>query len=218
MTNPQTITEALPEPGSTHFWVTFDDQQTHRIDLEPLISQDSHRLLRLPRAAARVTVDPGGQALRWPGGASLLAESIQQAPHGPQPVLPVAILPATQRFRPLLPYLRHLMPGPYLHPDPIEARVVSRLLGLNLEQLNQALRHVPAPPVVALGRLHDIMTVLNEYFSSEHSRGLLRHPWTYGQNRMPGQPLFHSMLGCMTYGRPDLVEQPCMLLMTGALP
>lgn len=218
MTSQTIITEVLPEPGSTHVWVTFDDQQTHRVDLEPLLSRDSHRLLHLPRVAAKVTIDPGGHALRWPGGATLQAESIQQAPLGPQRVLPVAVLPATQRFRPLLPYLLHLSPEIYLRPDPIEATVVSRLLGLHPDQLKQALRQLRAPPELALGRMHDVMTVLQEHFSREHCRALLRGPWRYGQIRMPGQPLFHSILGCLTYGRPDLIEQPCMLLLTGALP
>ena len=212
------IIEALPEPGGTQLWVTFDDQLTRRIDLQPLLTQESHRLLRLPRAAARVTVDPDGLALRWPGGANLLAESILHAPQGPQLVSPVAMLPAAQRFRPLLPYLHHFTPALYIRPDPIEARVVSQWLGLHPEQLDQALRLVQAPNTIALGRLHDVMMVLLEHFSREHLHALLRRPWVYGQSKMPSQPLYHSILGCLTYGRPDLVEQPCMLLLTGAMP
>lgn len=213
-----TITEVLPEPGSSHLWVTFDDGLTRRVDLAPLMAQDSHRLLQLTRALERVSIDSDGRGLRWPGGAGLQAASILNAPDGPQHVLPVAVIPSSQRYRPLLPYLKHHVPEFYLRPDPIEAQVLTQMLGLSAAELQRATEQSRAPISVTIGRLYDVAVLLQEHFARDHLKTLLQRPWLTGIKRLPGQPLFHTMRGCLTYGRPDLIEHPCMLLLTGALP
>ena len=212
-----TITEVLPEPGSTQLWVTFSDDRTHRLDLELLLRLPEYRALGLNRLFGRVKVSADHLALEWPGGARVGLQAILAAPVGPLPLLPVAVLPAAERYRPLLPYLRHLELPIYMHPDPIRSDTVMKVLGLKPGELETALRNLRAPEKQVYGRLYDAGIFLQEHFSRDHLSSLLRHSWRFGLEQSPGQPLLHSMLGCLTYGRPDLVERMCVALATGGV-
>ena len=212
-----TITEVLPEPGSTQLWVSFSDDCTHRIDLELLLRLPEYRALALNRLFGRVTVSADRLALKWPGGAQVAAQAILAAPAGPLPLLTVAVLPATERYRPLLPYLRHLDMPIYLRPDPIDAGTVVKVLGLRPGELEAACSNLRAPEGQVYGRLYDAGIFLQEHFARDHLASLLRHSWRFGLEQSPGQPLLHTMLGCLTYGRPDLVERMCVVLATGGV-
>ena len=211
-----TITEVLPEPGSLQLWVTFDDDHTHRLDLEPALRLPEYRALGLKRLFGRVKVTAGGRALEWPGGARLGALAILGASTGVLPLQLVAVIPSAERFRTLLPYLRHLELPIYLRPDPIEASAVIKVLGLKPGELETACGNLRAPGAQVLGRLYDAGIFLQEHFSGEHLTTLLRRPWRFGAEQAPGQPQLHTMLGCLMYGRPDLVERPLITLMTGS--
>ncbi|UQN10229.1 DUF2442 domain-containing protein [Deinococcus sp. QL22] len=215
MRSAQQIIEVLPEPGVPQVWVSTGDDQTHRVDLSPLLEIEAFRALQLPRVRQAVRVSPDGQHLRWPGGAQLDLPSITQAPSGALPVRPVAVMSTAQRYRPLLPYLKALDPMIYLPPDPVEPRLVGALLGLNPGELQEVTKHYRAPQDVTLHRLCDLGTFLNDLFARPQVSALLRRAWPYGIRSCPGQPLLHTMLGCLRYGRPDLVERPCLLLATG---
>lgn len=210
---PEPITEVLVEPGSHQLWVTLGGEQTHRIDLTPLLAIEKYRTLRLRTLFARVQVSSDGYRLLWPGGARLDIPSILRA--GPLPVRTLAVVPAQQRYRPLLPYLLHGQPHTYLRPLPIELAVVQRLLQLRPGELDQMLRHTLAPADVLLARLYDLGVFLTGHFAPQHLSALMRQPWRYGEQQCPGEPLLHTMLGCLQWGRPDLIERPCMLIATG---
>lgn len=212
---PDLITEVLVEPGQHELWVTFGMLETHRIDLRPLTLVETHRTLTLGRLFERVKIGRGARHLNWPGGACLDACSIQNAPHGTLPVGRVAVLPSEQRYRPLLPYLVHQQPPPYLRPLPIEPVTVERLLQLKPGELRVILQSINAPHEVVLPRLHDLAIFLAEHFALEHIYGLLHRPWRYGQQRCPDSTFMHTMLGCLLHGRPDLLERPFLLLMSG---
>lgn len=211
------IVEVLPEPGVPQVWVSTGEGQTYRVDLTRLLALESFRALQLPRVQQVVRVSPDGQHLRWPGGAQLDLLSITQAPSGVLPVQPVAVMDTGQRYRPLLPYLKALDPMIYLPPNPVEPSVVGALLGLNPTELQEVTRHYRAPQDVTLHRLCDLGLFLNDLFARPQVSGLLRRTWSYGIRSCPGQPLLHTMLGCVRYGRPDLVERPCLLLATGSV-
>ena len=210
-----TITEVLPEPGSTQLWVTFSDDRTHRLDLELLLRLPEYRALGLNRLFGRVKVSADRLALEWPGGARIGLQAILAAPVGPLPLLPVAVLPASERYRPLLPYLRHLDLPIYLHPDPIEAGTVIKVLGLKPGELETARGNLRAPPTQAYARLYDAGVFLEEHFLGADLSRLLRRSWRFGAEQSPGQPQLHTVLGCLMYGRPDLVERVGLTLLTG---
>lgn len=209
------MTEVLVEPGSHQLWVTFNDGQTYRLDLQPLLAVDSHKILRLNTLFARAQVSPDGQHVLWPSGALLDLSSILKGGAGRLPVRTIAVVPARHRYRPLLPYLLHQQPPTYLRPTPIEFVTVQRLLRLRTSELNQMLRGVPVPEELLLNRLYDLGVFLTSHFAEEHLYALMRRPWRYGEQQCPRQPLLHTMLGCLQNGRPDLIERPCMLIATG---
>ena len=214
--NTLTITEVLPEPGSTQLWVTFSDDRTHRVDLELLLRLPEYRALGLNRLFGRVKVSADQLALEWPGGARVNSQAILATPVGWLPLLTVAALPAAERYRPLLPYLRHLDLPIYLHPDPIEASTVIKVLRLKPGELDTACRNLRAPEALVYARLYDVGVFLEEHFLGADLSRLLRRPWRFGAEQSPGQPLLHTMLGCLTYGRPDLVERVGLTLLTGS--
>lgn len=209
------ILEVCPEPGQAQLWLTFDDGLTRRVDLSALLTLESHRALRLPAVFSRARLHPDGAMLTWPGGAHLHADMVLHAPNGALPVTTMAVVPAAQRFRPLLPYLNHLQPTLFVREAPIEASVVQRFLQLRPQDLEVALRHSSAPAEQTLNRLYDLALLLSSYFDAQNLPGLLRRPWRYAEQQCPAQSLLHTMLGCLQYGRPDLVERPCLLLATG---
>lgn len=212
----QLITEVLPEPGVPHVWVTFHDAQTHKIDLTPLLSLAPFHVLNLSRVLQRVAVSADHLHLHWPGGTQLDVTSIIKAPAGPVSVRTLAVMPAVQRYRPLLPYLNHL-PAVYLWPTPVEAVTVCQLLGLRNAELTSLLSATTVPAELVLSRLHDLAVFLEHLFSRAHVHSLVRRDWPYAVRQCPGQPMLHSLLGCLQHHRPDLIERPCMLLATGGL-
>jgi len=209
------ITEALPEPGVFQVWVTFDDGMTHLLDLQGIIGLEEYRVLRLRKAFERVTVSRDGQRLEWPGGIGLSADDLLTAPGDRLHLIRIARLPSRQRFRPLLPFLKHLDMGIYLRPDPVQASTVLTLLRMKPTELDTALKQLRAPDELVLGRLCDLGVLLLEYFCGDDLSRLLRRPWRYSTEQCPGRPMLHTMLGCLMYGRPDLIERPCVLLATG---
>jgi Protein of unknown function (DUF2442) len=211
----QTATEVLVEPGSHQVWVTFADAQTCRVDLTPLLTLDTHRSLRLPRVFAAVALSPAGRGLHWPGGVQLDSGSVRLAPVGGWPVRPVACLPAHQRYRPLLPYLHYQDPPLQAQPLPVDRASVQRQLQLRPGELDQILRHSPVAAEILLPRLSDLATLLTGHFPGLSLAVLLRRPWRHSTLRYPSSPFLHTMLGCLQFGRPDLIEQPCLLLLTG---
>lgn len=206
------ITEVLPEPGCRQLWVSFDNGLTHRVDLTLLLLQPTYQALQLRKLYERATVSSDGLRLEWPGGAWIGREEVLGTPDGDRPLRTMARLPYAQRFRPLWPYLRHLDLPVYLRPEPIEAVAVVRLLQLKPGELETACRMVHAPAEVMQGRLYDVGILLQELFSPEGMTAMLRRPWRLAAEQLPGQPLQSTMLGCLLYGRPDLVEWPCVLL------
>lgn len=209
------IVEVLVEPGRHQLWVTFRNERTHRINLEPLLELEAYRTLRLNTLFAQVRVTPDGQHLVWPGGALLGSCSLLEPPTLQFPLRTIGIVPARHRYRPLLPYLLHQQPPTYLRPTPIEFVTVQRLLRLRTSELNQMLRGVPVPAELLLNRLYDLGVFLTSHFAEDHLYALMRRPWRYGEQQCPRQPLLHTMLGCLQNGRPDLIERPCMLIATG---
>lgn len=214
-TDPPSLTEVLPEPGSRQLWVTFSDDSSRLVDLTPLLTTPPFQALKLTRLFDRARVDQEGRFILWPGGACLSAACLLQAPDGPLPVTLLARVPAAQRYRPLLPYLQHLDLPVYIRPSPIEATVIERLLHLKPGELGASLSRGAVPEAQMLGRLYDVVLFLGEHFGSDHLTALLRRPWRHSQLHCPGQPHLHTMLGCLLHGRPDLVEQPCRWLAIG---
>lgn len=212
----QVISEVLVEPGQYQLWVTFDTLETHRLDLLPLALSDTHKSLILRKLFDQAKIGRDARHVTWPGGACLDARSILNAPYGPLPVGRLAVLPADQRYRPLLPFLRYQQPPSYMRPQPIERVVIERLLNLKPGELATMLQALQVPSEVMLARLYDLAIFLTEYFAPEHLYGLMRRPWHYGQQQCPTQSFLHSMLGCLQHGRPDLVERPCLLLISGS--
>lgn len=213
-TMPMSITEVLAEPGHVQVWVTFDDGFTHRLDLRPLLTLESHQSLRLESIFSRVKRSADHQSIQWPGGAHLPIRDLIGP--GERPTRTLAVTPAGQRYRPLLPYLVHQFPHTYLRPAPIEAVVIERTLQLRRGELNGILSSLPVPPEILLSRLYDLGTFLTGHFDQTHLYALMRRPWRYGQQRAPHQPLLHTMIGCLQRGRPDLIERPCLIIATGA--
>ncbi len=213
--DPGSITEVLVEPGSRQLWVTFNEVQTYRIDLSPLLETETHRVLQLLPCFAQAQISPDRQSIRWPGGAQLDTASIVRAPVGPLAVRPMAVVPSVHRFRPLLPYLLYGEPHTYMRPAPIEPVTVQRLLQLKNGELAQILMALPVSDTVMLNRLYDLGMFLTGHFSEQHLYGLMRHPWRSSAQKYPGDPILRTMLSCLQHGRPDLIERPCMLLATG---
>ena len=209
------ILEVCPEPGRAQLWLTFEDGLTRRVDLSALVVLEHYRALRLPAVFARARLHDAGRQVTWPGGALLTADTVLQAPDGTLPITTVAVVPAVQRYRPLLPYLQHLQPALFVREAPIEATVIQRMLHFRPQDLEVALRHSSAPAEQTINRLYDLALLLSSYFDFQSLPALLRRPWRYAEQQCPAQTLLHTMLGCLQYGRPDLVERPCLLLATG---
>lgn len=211
------ITEALPEPGAPHVWVSFSNAQSHRIDLTPLLSLAPYQILSMPRVLQRVSLSGDQRHVCWPGGARIDVLSILLAPGGSIPIRPLAVTPATQRYRPLLPFLQHLQPAVYLRPAPIDPLAVQQSLGLSEAELNSLAGNTTVPRELVFNRLHDLGIFLESLFPRTHVHSLIRRDWSYAIRQCPGQPMLHTMLGCLQHHRPDLIERPCMLLATGGL-
>lgn len=217
MTERPRLTEVLPEPGSHQLWVSFSDHQTLLVDLKPLLTLPPFETLKLAKLFCRARVDTQGLNIVWPGGALLSARDLllSETGAGALPLALLARVPEEQRYRPLLPYLRHLDLPIYLRPGPIEAGVIEKLLHLRTGELKTSLSRATVPEPQMFARLYDVAVFLGEQFGSDHLQILLRRPWRHSQQLCPGQPLLDTMLGCLLHGRPDLVETPCRWLAIG---
>lgn len=198
------ITEVLLEPGSAQLWVSTGDH-TARLDLTPLLAAEPTHLLRLPRIWRRVAVTPEGNGLQWPG-LTLGWNALRP--------LTVDRMPAAERYRPLLPYLRAHEPA--LHaPAPVSPLRVERLLSLRPTQLSRAAQTLMVPAPLAEQRLYDIGVLLTEAVGTTAVLPLLRRPWPVA--RRLNNSRLQSVEDCLVGGRPDLVERALMRLTLEAL-
>ncbi|UQN08447.1 DUF2442 domain-containing protein [Deinococcus sp. QL22] len=212
---PNTVSEVLPEPGRAQVWVTFDERETHLLDLTGLLKHEKFQALRLRELFRAVQVAPDRQSICWPAGVRLGPQELTGSAAEWSGVVTLGTVLPTSRYRPLLPYLRYQPQKGYLPPYPAEALVVQRLLQLKPGELRDSLKALHAPEEIALARLSDLGAFLSQLFAPEHLYALLRRPWHYGAQQCPDQVLLHTMLGCLMRGRPDLIERPCMLIATG---
>lgn len=200
--HPPPITEVLREPGAARLWVTVGGS-THLLDLAALQATAQGQPLRLPRVWQAVTVTPDGAALAWPG-VTLAWERLQLSS--------VHHLPFTERYRPLLPYLRchepPLSPIALVTPDRLQS-----LLSLKAHQVEQATRCLGVSPPLAQQRLYDVGCLLAEYVGSSALLPLLRRPWPVA--RRLNDPRLQSMQDCLIEGRPDVVERTALQLLLG---
>lgn len=195
-----TLTEVLIEPGQPQLWVTLGGGCTHLLDLTPLLASPRGETLRLSGNRQAVSLSPDGTGLRWPG---LTLPWVALEP------LSLHQLPAVERYRPLLPYLR--AHEPWLGSTaPLTSARLQQLLSLRPQQLVQAAQSLGVSDVLAQQRLYDIGTLLAEYVGYGAMLNFLRRPWPPA--RRLGSPLFHSAQDCLLGGRPDLVERCLMHL------
>lgn len=202
------ITEVLPDNGA-RLWVTLGHETRH-LHLHPLQGPDSMLPLHLPRVFVRVRVTEDGLALRWPGGFTLPV-TLLTSQRPPRWLTHLATVPQTDRFRPLLPLLRHCTPGAALRAQPTRLHVM-RTFGLREGELDMILRAFPVPEPVMLHRLHDIGLFLQHHLYPDLPAALLRRPWAYAAHRHPHQQHLHTMMACLTFARLDLIEAPLWAL------
>lgn len=211
MTADVRVVEVLPEPGRAEIVVTFEDDQAYQVRYAALLGEERYAPLNLKRVRAAPTTD--GTRILWPGGVSVDAVSVREAPHGPVPLDVVRVTPAARRWRPLYPWLAlNDPPASQRCKAAQDAPCVARLLGLRVEELTLALHAYP-PPEVALPRLHDLGCALAELFGSSATT-VLRRPWPPARAVRASDPLV-SMLDAIKAGRPDLVERPLLRIATG---
>ncbi|MCP2013414.1 hypothetical protein L1280_000542 [Deinococcus sp. HSC-46F16] len=121
------------------------------------------------------------------------------------------MVPPRERYRPLLPVLRHCTPGAALREQPERYHVV-RMFALREGELDNILRAYPVPEGLMLHRLHDIGVYLRHHLFPDLPVALLRRPWAYAAHRCPREGHLHTLLACLTWGRLDLVEDPLWAL------
>lgn len=210
-----TVTEVLPE-GVDRIWVSLSDGLTRLLSVRPLLGLTTHRGLHLPDLTRRPRVTPDGRCIRWPGGPFLDADSVLNAPSGSLPVDLLALVPFSSRFRPLQGLLLHARPNLHGYGDVRPMATVQTLLGMTAGELEPVFaHHRPASEDLVLGRLSDLALLLWAWFPDGAARQLLRRPWPYALRQSPGDPLVETALGCLRFGRIDLVEAPLVLLATG---
>lgn len=202
------IAEALPD-SHTRLWVTLGDR-TQYVQLHPLQGPETMLPLVMPRVFSRVRVGEDGLALRWPGGFTLpwhVVVSEQDTPW----LTHLGVVSPEERYRPLLPLLRHGTP-----PAPLRAEVsrlhVVQMFGLREGELDSILRAYRVPEEVMVHRLHDLGMFLKQHLLPELPAAFLRRLWPYAAHRHPHQHQLHTLLACLTWGRLDLVEDPLWAL------
>lgn len=207
------ITEVLPE-GDDAAWITLGDGLTRLVGLHPLMALPTHRALRLQRLVRRPRLTPDGMQVMWPGGATLDAASVHQAPGGPLPLALLAVVPTAQRYRPLAALLSHTDPPV---PDYLDVRpehTVRSGLGLSPGDLTSVVeRHGPVPHDLMVARLSDLLLTLRQVLPGDALPALLRQPWPYARRHHPHSILLDTALGCLRFGRIDLVEAPLIHLL-----
>lgn len=205
------ITEVLPDSHG-QLWVTVEGRTLH-VQLYPLRGGRRLLPLHLPRVFSKVGVHEGGLGLLWPGGATVSLQALSS--HRDTPWLThLGVVPPRERYRPLLPVLRHGTPGAPLRAQPTRLHVV-RMFSLREGELDAILRAYPVPEPVMLHRLHDLGLFLGHHLYPDLPVALLRRPWLYAAHRCPREQHLHTMLSCLTFGRIDLVEDPLWALARG---
>lgn len=202
------ITEVLPDVRG-HLWVTTGERTLH-VQLHPLRGGERMLPLNLPRVFAHVRVIPDGNALTWPGGFTLPLHTLDTRRDTPW-LAHLGVVPPAERYRPLLPLLKHATPGAPLRTQPTRLHVV-QMFGMKEGELDGILRAYPVPEDRMLHRLHDLGSFLKHHLYQEMPVALLRRPWAYAAHRVPGQHHLHTLLSCLTWGRLDLAEDPCWAL------
>lgn len=202
------ITEVLPD---THrrLWVTVGERTLY-VEIKPLQGPDSLIPLRLEPVFKRVQVTEDGLALRWPGGFRL-SQAQLTARRPPRWLTHLGVTAPQDRFRPLLPLLRHATPGVALRTELTPFHVV-RMFSLREGELGTILRAYPVPEPVMLHRLHDLGLFFHYHLYPELPVALLRRPWAYAAHRCPREQHLHTLLSCLTWGRLDLIEDPLWAL------
>lgn len=209
------VTEVLPE-ADDRIWVSLSDDLTRLLSVRPLLGRTTHRALRLPDLTRRPRVTPDGRCIRWPGGPFLDVDSVLNAPSGVLPVELLALVPFPSRFRPLHALLLHAKPNLHGYDDVRPLATIQTLLGMTTGELEPVFaHHRPAPADLLLSRLSDLALLLCSWFPNGAACQLLRQPWPYAQRESSGDPLLGTAMGCLRFGRIDLVEAPLILLATG---
>lgn len=202
------IIEALPD-SHTRLWVTLGDQ-TRYVQLQPLQGPESMLPLLIPRVFNRVRVSEDGLAPRWPGGFTVPWHLVV-ADHTPPWLTHLGVVPPEERYRPLLPLLRHGTPPAQVRTQLTRLHVV-QMFGMRGGELDGILRAYRVPEEVMLHRLYDLGLFLRDHLFPELPAALLRRPWAYAAHRHPDQHHLHTLLACLTWGRLDLVEDPLWAL------
>lgn len=212
MTPLSRITEVLPDCHH-RLWVTVDGERTLHVALRPSEGPDSLLSLSAGHVFRRAEVTEDGQAVRWPGGFPLSLATLCARQETPW-LSHLGDLPARDRYRPLLPLLRHCTPGAYLRAQP-ERHHLMQALGMKPGELLSIIEAYPVPEALTLHRLHDIALLLRHHLFPDLPAALLRRPWPYAQHRCPKEDLLHTMQGCLLRGRLDLIEDPLWALVRG---
>ena len=207
------ITEVLPDVHH-RLWVTSGDRTLH-MELNPGAGPEAMLSLTLRGVFARVAITDDGLALRWPGGFTLALFALQSRQEAPW-LTSFSEVPTQDRYRPLLPLLRHGTPGLYLRDQP-ERHHVMQAFGLKPGELDRILRAYPVPEDVMLHRLNDIALVLRHHVFQDLPPVLLRRPWPYAEHRHPQELPLHTLQGCLERGRLDLIEDPLWALVRAEL-
>lgn len=198
------ISEALPDVHG-QLWVTVGDRTLH-VQLHPLRGTERMLPLNLPRVFNHLRVAPDGYALTWPSGFTLPLRTLDSRRDTPW-LTHLGVVSPGERYRPLLPLLRHAMPGAPLRTQPTRLHIV-QMFGMREGELDSVLRAYPVPEEVMLHRLHDLGLFLKHHLYQEMPVALLRRPWAYAAHRVPQHHHLHTLLACLTWGRLDLVEDP----------
>ncbi|GMA15891.1 hypothetical protein E5F05_06900 [Deinococcus metallilatus] len=202
------ITEVLPDVHG-QLWVTLGDRTLH-VQFHPLRGGQGMMLLDLRHVFQRVRVTDNGMALTWPGGFTLPLCTLDSRRDTPW-LTHLGVVPVAERYRPLLPLLRHATPGAPLRAQPTRLHVI-QMFGMREGELDSVLRAYPVSEQVMLHRLHDLGLFLKHHLFPELPVALLRRPWAYAAHRVPQQHHLHTLQACLTWGRLDLVEDPLWAL------
>ncbi|THF68032.1 hypothetical protein E7T06_18520 [Deinococcus sp. Arct2-2] len=185
-------------------------EETLHLQVHPLLGPHTLLPLQLARVFNAVRVTPDGLALRWPGGFTL-PMTLLSSRRTPRWLTLLGTLPVADRFRPLLPLLRHCTPGVALRVQPTRVQLM-RMFTLRAGELDMILSAFPVPEDIMLHRLHDIGLFLQHHLYADVPIAILRRPWAYAAHRYPHRQSLHTMMACLTFGRLDLIEAPLWAL------
>lgn len=205
------ITEVLPDCHH-RLWVTVDGARTLHVALRPGEGPDGLLPLNAEHVFRRPEVAEDGQVVRWPGGFTLSLATLC-ARQEPPWLTYFGNLPASDRYRPLLPLLRHCTLSVPLCAQP-ERHHLMQTFGIKPGELNAVIEAYPVLEALTLHRLHDIALLLRHHLFPDLPAAMLRRPWPYAQHRCPNEALLHTMQGCLLRGKLDLIEDPLRALVS----